>query len=83
MPPDIVDEGTSSDVVVREGGSVTLSCSAQGSPKPSITWRREDTRPIPLPNGTEGECEKSEIIFYDYYHRHYDNGRARRNVFLC
>ncbi|XP_077296165.1 lachesin-like [Arctopsyche grandis] len=53
VPPDIVDEATSSDVVVREGSSASLSCMAQGSPKPSITWRREDSRPLPLPNGTE------------------------------
>lgn len=48
VPPDILDEGSSSDVVVREGANVTLTCKAVGYPIPNITWRREDNEPIPL-----------------------------------
>ncbi|KAG8182574.1 hypothetical protein JTE90_021714 [Oedothorax gibbosus] len=48
VPPDILDEGSSSDVVVREGANVTLTCKAVGYPTPNITWRREDNEPIPL-----------------------------------
>lgn len=43
-----MDEGSSSDVVVREGANVTLTCKAVGYPTPNITWRREDNEPIPL-----------------------------------
>ncbi|XP_054721618.1 lachesin-like [Uloborus diversus] len=48
VPPDILDEGSSSDVIVREGANVTLTCKAVGYPTPNITWRREDNEPIPL-----------------------------------
>ncbi|XP_035221860.1 lachesin-like [Stegodyphus dumicola] len=48
VPPDILDQGSSSDVVVREGANVTLTCKAVGYPTPNITWRREDNEPIPL-----------------------------------
>ncbi|GIY72700.1 lachesin [Caerostris extrusa] len=46
--PDIQEEGSSSDVIVREGANVTLTCKAVGYPTPNITWRREDNEPIPL-----------------------------------
>ncbi|XP_048513938.1 neurotrimin-like isoform X2 [Athalia rosae] len=48
VPPNIEDYPTSTDMVVREGSNVTLQCSATGSPKPNITWRREDGNLIQL-----------------------------------
>ncbi|XP_055388080.1 limbic system-associated membrane protein [Condylostylus longicornis] len=51
VPPDILDYPTSTDMVVREGSNVTLRCAANGSPEPTITWRREGGEPIELPNG--------------------------------
>ncbi|KAI4503636.1 hypothetical protein M0802_001039 [Mischocyttarus mexicanus] len=51
IPPDILDDETSTDMVVREGNDVTLRCSATGSPAPNITWRREDGQQILLGNG--------------------------------
>ncbi|XP_014616256.1 PREDICTED: opioid-binding protein/cell adhesion molecule homolog isoform X1 [Polistes canadensis] len=51
VPPDILDDETSTDMVVREGNDVTLRCSATGSPAPNITWRREDGQQILLGNG--------------------------------
>ncbi|KAM3967367.1 lachesin [Aphomia sociella] len=42
VPPDIVDSGSSGEVMVREGDNITLHCSASGTPQPTITWRRED-----------------------------------------
>ncbi|XP_043666441.1 neurotrimin-like isoform X1 [Vespula pensylvanica] len=51
VPPDILDDETSTDMVVREGSDVTLRCSATGSPAPNITWRREDGQQILLGNG--------------------------------
>ncbi|XP_059474241.1 lachesin-like isoform X2 [Neocloeon triangulifer] len=42
IPPDIVYEETSGDMMVPEGGSAKLVCKAKGYPKPKIVWRRED-----------------------------------------
>ncbi|CAB0015591.1 unnamed protein product [Nesidiocoris tenuis] len=53
LPPDILDTGTSTDMVVREGSNVSFQCAASGSPPPSITWRRESGEPITLPTGVE------------------------------
>ncbi|XP_037921766.1 protein amalgam isoform X2 [Hermetia illucens] len=46
IPPDIINEDTSGDMMVPEGGSAKLMCKARGFPKPKITWRREDGRDI-------------------------------------
>ncbi|KAK2585130.1 hypothetical protein KPH14_008637 [Odynerus spinipes] len=51
VPPDILDNETSTDMVIREGSDVTLRCSATGSPVPNIIWRREDGQQILLGNG--------------------------------
>ncbi|XP_065335418.1 lachesin-like isoform X2 [Cloeon dipterum] len=42
IPPDIIYEETSGDMMVPEGGSAKLVCKAKGYPKPRITWKRED-----------------------------------------
>lgn len=54
----------SSQVTVREGTSATLTCRASGHPSPSITWRREDGRPILL-NGIESSLDASPIEIRD------------------
>ncbi|KAK8385615.1 hypothetical protein O3P69_016413 [Scylla paramamosain] len=48
VPPDIINEQTSSDTTVNEGESVTLRCVAEGLPRPEIKWKREDGRRITL-----------------------------------
>ena len=42
MPPRIEDSMSSGDKVRTEGSNVTLECTAHGSPKPTVTWKRED-----------------------------------------
>ncbi len=42
VPPRIEDSLSSGDKVRTEGSNVTLECTARGSPKPKITWRRQD-----------------------------------------
>lgn len=34
---------TSSDMMVREGTNITLTCRAKGFPDPYVMWRREDS----------------------------------------
>ena len=48
MSPDILYSETSSDTTVNEGESVSLQCTAEGFPRPTIAWRREDNRNIAL-----------------------------------
>lgn len=38
IPPDIIYEETSGDMMVPEGSSAKLVCKARGYPKPRITW---------------------------------------------
>ncbi|KAI8420915.1 hypothetical protein MSG28_008082 [Choristoneura fumiferana] len=42
VPPVIIDNMTSTDMVVREGTNVTMVCRAIGYPEPYVMWRRED-----------------------------------------
>lgn len=48
VPPDIIDEKSTSDVTVNEGDNVTLTCTAAGKPTPRIVWRREDGQKITI-----------------------------------
>lgn len=43
-----MEQSTSSDVDIREGFPASLRCTANGRPKPEISWRREDGNPISL-----------------------------------
>ncbi|XP_011494357.1 PREDICTED: lachesin-like [Ceratosolen solmsi marchali] len=59
IPPDIIDvEDSSNRLTSIEGGSVRLRCRASGSPKPEITWRREDGRSIII----RSENERALVI---------------------
>ncbi|XP_021918138.1 lachesin isoform X2 [Zootermopsis nevadensis] len=51
IPPDIIYEETSGDLMVPEGGSAKLVCKARGFPKPRVIWRREDGGEIILRGG--------------------------------
>ncbi|XP_076361942.1 lachesin-like [Tachypleus tridentatus] len=48
VPPDIIVDESTSDIITKEGTNVTLKCRAKGYPEPSISWRRENDEPIPL-----------------------------------
>ncbi|XP_043280754.1 lachesin isoform X2 [Venturia canescens] len=54
IPPDIIYEETSGDLMVPEGGSAKLVCKARGYPKPEIVWRREDRGDIIARDTTGG-----------------------------
>lgn len=57
IPPDIVYEETSGDMMVPEGSSAKLICKARGFPKPKIIWRREDGREIIARGGPQGKTK--------------------------
>ncbi|XP_043261860.1 lachesin [Colletes gigas] len=48
VPPNIEDFQTSSDAIVRENSNVSLTCKASGSPKPHISWKRDDASNITI-----------------------------------
>ncbi|XP_069165301.1 lachesin isoform X2 [Procambarus clarkii] len=62
VPPDIIDEESSSEVVVKESQDVTLECRARGSPKPVISWKREDGGKIDINNGINLKVTDSEVL---------------------
>lgn len=63
IPPDIVYEETSGDMMVPEGGSAKLVCKARGFPKPKVTWKREDGREIIARSGPHGKTKCSNLLF--------------------
>lgn len=60
IPPDIISEETSNDMMVPEGGSAKLVCKARGYPKPDIVWKREDGTEIISRAGLSGGKTKSK-----------------------
>ncbi|XP_032679132.1 lachesin-like [Odontomachus brunneus] len=54
IPPDIISEETTNDLMVPEGGAAKLVCKARGYPKPDITWKREDGTEIIARTGLPG-----------------------------
>lgn len=62
IPPDIIYEETSGDLMVPEGGSAKLVCKARGYPKPEIVWRREDRGDIISRDTTGGPKTRREKI---------------------
>lgn len=61
MPPTIDDSASSSDVIVREGSDLSLSCQAKGSPAPGVKWRREDGRKITAGKGFSSESSSHRV----------------------
>lgn len=77
IPPDIISEETSNDLMVPEGAAAKLVCKARGYPKPEITWRREDGAVIISRDGLSGGKTKRKYRLYNYdiYHL-----RGYRNI---
>ena len=58
VPPNIDDSQSSSDVIVREGANVTLTCHATGSPSPSVKWKRDDGSKIAINKSLTGMIQR-------------------------
>ncbi|XP_034192549.2 neurotrimin isoform X3 [Osmia lignaria lignaria] len=61
VPPSINTKETSTDMVVREGSNVTLTCKATGYPEPYVMWRREDGKNINY-NGVKVNVVDGEVL---------------------
>jgi hypothetical protein len=73
VPPDIINEDTSGDVMVPEGGTVKLTCRARGYPVPHVLWRREDNVDLVIkePSGVKTKGEFQNVLHMSMYcHNH-------------
>ncbi|XP_028164796.1 neurotrimin-like [Ostrinia furnacalis] len=52
VPPDIDDDASSSEILIKEGENAALRCVASGTPPPTVAWRREDSRHFKIDNQT-------------------------------
>lgn len=66
IPPDIIYEETSGDMMVPEGGSAKLVCKARGFPPPKILWRREDGGDIISRGGPQGKTKGKYQHKFDF-----------------
>lgn len=56
VPPNIIDDESSpSSVSVRENQNLSLTCKAEGSPNPKISWKREDGNHIATDRKKKGK----------------------------
>ena len=64
VPPDIMDlDENLNHLTTEENSEICLQCRATGSPKPEITWRREDGKNIILRN----KKEQGMDLNYDHF----------------
>ena len=52
VPPDIDNEKSSADIILKTGSTAKLECQANGYPKPRISWIRD--KKFYTLNGREG-----------------------------
>jgi len=72
VPPNIIDEESSpSSVSIRENQNLSLTCKAEGSPTPKISWKREDGINI-------GTDRKKKGIFHLLYIFIYSNNTNKK-----
>ncbi|XP_066975388.1 lachesin-like [Macrobrachium rosenbergii] len=65
VPPNIIDDESSTDVEVSEDAPAQLRCAANGFPAPDIHFKREDGHPIRYAaNGINGAQVSSNTIFH-------------------
>ncbi|KAH8248044.1 hypothetical protein KR038_007150 [Drosophila bunnanda] len=72
IPPSITDLHSpefNRIVIVEEGRSLNLSCSATGNPTPQVEWRREDGRTINV-NGVEMASINGQFLKFTNITRH-------------
>ena len=51
VPPDIDNEKSSADIILRTGTTAKLECRANGYPTPTISWIRDKKLYSPRENG--------------------------------
>ncbi|XP_059081842.1 lachesin-like [Tigriopus californicus] len=64
IPPNIVDNLTSSDVIVNEGEDAILVCRASGHPEPQILWLREDKKEFVVYSNINNHTRRETVTQY-------------------
>ncbi|KAL7042764.1 hypothetical protein ACKWTF_001270 [Chironomus riparius] len=77
VSPDILDDPTSNDVIIQEYENVTVSCTASGSPEPTILWKREGHNKKLYIDNKESETFIGTILRIPYITRH------QAGAYLC
>lgn len=63
VPPNIIDDESSpSSVSIRENQNLSLTCKAEGSPTPKISWKREDGNHIAMDRKKKGIYKTLSVI---------------------
>ncbi|KRF94209.1 uncharacterized protein LOC6584807 isoform X2 [Drosophila mojavensis] len=72
IPPSITDVNAPNfrrNVIVEEGKTLNMSCSATGNPQPQVEWRRDDGRTINV-NGIELSSISGQFLKFGNITRH-------------
>ncbi|XP_063601792.1 lachesin-like [Penaeus indicus] len=83
VPPEIEDEGTSSDEMAPEGSNIHLRCRASGYPKPVITWSREDQKAIVLRTNDPANPKRKEMTYEGEFLNLTHITRSDMSPYLC
>lgn len=83
VPPSFVEQSTSSDVDIREGFPASLRCTANGRPKPEISWRREDGNPISLALSNQTAKAVTVAMIKGNYLNISKSNRLHSGAYLC
>ncbi|XP_037804324.1 lachesin-like isoform X2 [Penaeus monodon] len=83
VPPEIADEGTSSDEMAPEGSNIHLRCRAHGYPKPVITWSREDQKAIVLRTNDPANPKRKEMTYEGEFLNLTHITRSDMGPYLC
>ncbi|VDP06536.1 unnamed protein product [Soboliphyme baturini] len=82
VPPRVDTQLSTHDLIVQEGQDVTFSCVANGSPTPTVSWRRKDGEVI-VTNEPEGYGGTSKSIIYKQNLTLYKVNRKHMSEYLC
>ena len=74
---------SSGDKVRTEGSNVTLECSAHGSPKPTVTWKREDRLDITIDRSKNITGIDNQGIKISMKNTKLDNGNNIKENVAC
>lgn len=61
VPPRIIEAQTTQMAEIAEHFNVSIQCKANGHPRPSIVWRREDGQPIRLNGRFGGDSTRNSL----------------------